>query len=158
MAEDNLVETTGSARSQARVAIEAWFLSVDIIENPVEALTQEQVFGRIRTFANNRFKWPESEVLGLHLTTRLLNAAIADIENEPFAPEATIRIFKKICIKTYFFNISHRKDSTRQDLETKWYKRFEVKLRHQHKAIYDVRAVERLERSRQKVPPPLFFV
>jgi hypothetical protein len=37
-------KTTGRTSDQARQAIEAWYLSVDVIERPLERQSQEQVF------------------------------------------------------------------------------------------------------------------
>ena len=43
-------ETTGRPSDQARKAIEAWYLSIDVIERPLKRQFQEQVFECVRAF------------------------------------------------------------------------------------------------------------
>jgi len=70
-------ETTGRPSDQARQAIEAWYLSVDVIERPLGRKSQEQMFERVRAFVEKHLKLPVSELQGLVLIAKLLNAVIA---------------------------------------------------------------------------------
>ena len=57
-------ETTSRPSDQARQAIEAWYLPVDVIERPLKRQFQEQVFERVRDFVEKHLEWPVSELEG----------------------------------------------------------------------------------------------
>jgi hypothetical protein len=48
-----------------------------MIERPLGRQSQEQVLERVRAFVEKHLKWPVSELQGLVLIAKLLNAVIA---------------------------------------------------------------------------------
>ena len=148
------VETTGRPSDQARQAIEAWYLSVDVIERPLVLQSQEQVFERIRAFVEKHLKWPACELLGLALTTRLLNAVIDDNRSDPSAPDSLCEKVRAGRLRHSLYSISPKKGLTQEDLAAKWLKRFHIELRRGHKGIYDIRTVKRL----QGLPRPTLVI
>ena len=148
------VETTGRPSDQARQAIEAWYLSVDVIERPLVLQSQEQVFERIRAFVEKHLKWPACELLGLALTTRLLNAVIDDYRSDPSAPDTFCEKVRAGRLRHSLYSISPKKGLTQEDLAAKWLKRFHIELRRGHKGIYDIRTVKRL----QGLPRPTLVI
>jgi len=138
------VETTGRPSDQARQAIEAWYLSVDIIERPLERQSQEQVFEHVRAFVEKHLKWPISELHGLALNAKLLNAVIADYKSDPSAPDTICEKVRVGSLRHYLYSISPKKGSTLKDLEAKWLKRFNVELRRGKREFIDMRNIKRI--------------
>jgi hypothetical protein len=96
------------------------------------------VFDRTRTFVEKHLKWPVSELHGIALNGKLLNAVIADYKSDPSALDTNCEKVRAGCLRHCLYSISPKKGSTLEDLESKWLKRFNVELRRGQEGIFNI--------------------